>query len=229
MVRGFIALLSVASRSWQDEPTTQIFILTCTSAEQGCLNLDRCSDCRIKPKVRTLSSRHHSLTAETHGLARAAMAISITGISALRYKIMKSVEKCVHDYVQAAKNHDYDIDSPLWSSLAPDFKADPNIGDRSKELRTKAEFLQSRAQIHKENPSYSLDILEITTTLNDKCDQAQVFVKYEAKGVPEGIVQQVAGKLDFMPVEVSNQERVWKCVRFASFRGLTEPVVNPFD
>lgn len=149
-----------------------------------------------------------------------------TGLSAKRYKIMKHIESCVHNYVLAASQHDYSPTSPLWSSLASTFLADPNIGDKAEAPRTRSEFLASRARSHEENPSYGLRILEISTTLNDTCDEAKVFVKYEAFGVPEGIVQQVAGVLDFKPLrEEGEEEEMWKCVRFRSMRGLTGPVI----
>lgn len=145
-----------------------------------------------------------------------------------RSNIIAMVENSCRDYVSAINLRDWDTSSPLWSSMSETFRADPAIGTFGMQQQTLADFLQSRAEICIDHPTYAVRILDLSTDLNHQANKAEVFMNLEVTGVPEGVVRQNVGILDFQPFDWGDETK-WLCVRYRSFRGLGGPIMSPLD
>jgi hypothetical protein len=137
-------------------------------------------------------------------------------------KIIAQVEAWCDEYVLAMNSRNFDPKSPAWHSISKDFQSDPSVGDEVLAGQTLVDFLEYRAAVVAEFPTYSVRLVDISTDFDEQNGRAEVFLNLEISGVPEGVVKQNVGIMTFR-----DEGDKWACYRYDSFRGLGGPIMSP--
>ncbi|KAI5366281.1 hypothetical protein Slin14017_G039210 [Septoria linicola] len=154
--------------------------------------------------------------------------------TALETKKMNTatLESYCRGYAAGVHERVWDTTHPYWSNMSSTFRADPAIGSIP-QPQTLDEFLDSRRVLSEEHPTYGVKVTDLSTELDEPNGRAECFMSLEVSGVPEGVVRQNLGILEFLREDklgVAESVRLpdhgdtpydrWWCVRYRSFRGL---------
>ncbi|KAF7189078.1 hypothetical protein HII31_09500 [Pseudocercospora fuligena] len=128
--------------------------------------------------------------------------------------IVQYLEAQVRLFASSINVRDFTLDSPAWSQMAPEFVA--SVGYLHEQIFLDIHgLLTMLCSVTKDNPEYSVKLVDVTTTVDVEEGTAQVCVNEEITGIHDGVAQQ-----SMSMIEWKRSDGKWQCTRHESLQGL---------
>lgn len=115
-------------------------------------------------------------------------------------KIVQHVEGLTQRFADAINGRNFELSSPAWDNIAKGFQAEAEYPQQPRKLEL-PELFEMLRQVTEVFPDYLLRLKELNTTVFEKAGHAEVFMKVEVVGAPEGVTKQGVGILVYRLID----------------------------
>lgn len=115
-------------------------------------------------------------------------------------KVIQHVEGLTQRFADAINGRDFNMSSPAWDDIAKGFQAEAEYPQQPRKLELPELFDMLRI-VTSIFPNYVLQLKELNTTVYQKAGHAEVFMKVEVVGAPEGVTKQGVGILIYRLID----------------------------
>ncbi|EME86139.1 uncharacterized protein MYCFIDRAFT_171939 [Pseudocercospora fijiensis CIRAD86] len=123
------------------------------------------------------------------------------------------LEAQVQLFATSINVRDFTLPSPAWSQMAPDFVA--SVGYLHEQVFLDIHgLLATLCSVTKDNPEYSVKLVDVTTMVHVGAGTAQMCVNEEITGIHEGVAQQSMSMIEWKRLDGK-----WQCTRHKSLQG----------